>query len=334
MPSGYSVGTVLGLWSGLGYWGRLLNVHGVNTLAYDLTPTAKGILGGKDKGNRGGRRRVYNEYHGPFPPWGNDVHPGEAGVVAEQHPDRVLLLCYPPPHSDTPSSNNSNNNNNNRKKRKRGGGGVEGSVEVVGNGVGEGCMACGALGRYRGHKVAYVGEFMGDTASVQFESRLRRDWTLTGPPIPLPNFNNTTYCLTLWTRRQSMHTITTTTTTVITGVQNGLLNNTTSIINSNNNVDIRFNCWSFFSCVVCSKSPVSTGDIFYRDRLTRTVVGCSLECCRQPLCMSTLKDELLNRGLGLPERYMKAMDGEGEGSTSEDDSLVASLWTLVVLPYT
>ena len=135
--------------AGLGYWGRLLNAHGVNTLAYDLTPTARGILEGKDKGNRGGRRRVYNEYHGPFPPWGNDVHPGEAGVVAEQHPDRVLLLCYPPPHSDTPSSNN---NNNNRKKRKRGGG-VEGSVEVVGNGVGEGCMACGALGLLYSHHV-------------------------------------------------------------------------------------------------------------------------------------------------------------------------------------
>eukprot|EP01087_Luapelamoeba_hula_P002487 TRINITY_DN1214_c0_g1_i5.p1 TRINITY_DN1214_c0_g1~~TRINITY_DN1214_c0_g1_i5.p1 ORF type:complete len:764 (-),score=92.74 TRINITY_DN1214_c0_g1_i5:31-2322(-) len=80
--------------------------------------------------------------------------------TARLHPDHALLLCYPPPADR---------------------------------------MALRCLQAYTGQIVLYVGEWQGDTANLKFEEQLSHQFTLQ-KRVPLPNWGNTAYELTIWKR--------------------------------------------------------------------------------------------------------------------------------------
>jgi hypothetical protein len=75
--------------------------------------------------------------------------------------DRTLFLCYPPPEDP---------------------------------------FALDCLAHFSGERVAVCGEWRGDTGTRQFEEKLARGFQLEAE-VPLPNWSNTRYSLTLWRRR-------------------------------------------------------------------------------------------------------------------------------------
>ena len=108
------------------------------------------------------------------PPGGgrrNEWHgaaPCHAEVVAGQPPDlapyagRTLLLVYPPPGSP---------------------------------------FAEACLDHFSGRTVAHVGEWYGATGTAAFQRRLCREFHRV-QTVPLPNFGDTCYALTVWQRRK------------------------------------------------------------------------------------------------------------------------------------
>jgi len=81
-------------------------------------------------------------------------------AMLARYPSRTLLLCYPPPDSE---------------------------------------MALECLQVYTGEVVLYVGEWRGDCATAGFHRALVADFRLTRR-VRLPNWGNTSYELTCWTR--------------------------------------------------------------------------------------------------------------------------------------
>jgi len=81
--------------------------------------------------------------------------------VCGKSPSRTLLLCYPPPKSS---------------------------------------MAVECLRAYKGATVAHVGEWEGDTGTAEFERMLFEGFKLIRE-VQLPNWGNTAYALTIWSRR-------------------------------------------------------------------------------------------------------------------------------------
>lgn len=77
-----------------------------------------------------------------------------------KHPNATLFLCYPPPDND---------------------------------------MALQALRSYKGDTVCYVGEYRGDTGTSKFEVMLDCSFQCV-EHIPLPNWGDTCYELTIWSR--------------------------------------------------------------------------------------------------------------------------------------
>jgi hypothetical protein len=75
--------------------------------------------------------------------------------------DRTLFLCYPPPNDP---------------------------------------MALECLQAYQGDTVAYVGEWMGQTASRAFEQELCKQFRCV-KVVELPNFTNTIYQLSVWKKK-------------------------------------------------------------------------------------------------------------------------------------
>jgi len=72
--------------AGTGYWAALLEVRGVDIVAYDLRPP--GPL-------------ADNAFHpGEHPPW-TTVTEASSVTAVRRHPDRTLLLCWPPNDDDT-----------------------------------------------------------------------------------------------------------------------------------------------------------------------------------------------------------------------------------------
>jgi hypothetical protein len=148
---------------------------------------------------------------------------------------RVLFLCYPPPKDP---------------------------------------MALKALRCYTGDRIAHVGEMRGDTGTKEFEAELSMRWVRHCDPIALPNFGDTCYALTLWTRRG----------------KEGSTNSTPPPPPQ---------YLRLMTCPGCgavpptqdSKAPVS----WYRDRLTRCVWACSLSCARSEEARSVLKLEMQQR---------------------------------------
>jgi hypothetical protein len=167
--------------------------------------------------------------------------------------NRVLLLCYPPP--DDP-------------------------------------MAVRTLRGFTGSRLAYVGEFQGDTGTAEFEALLAANWNLVQEPIPLPNFGNTCYSLTLWSRRKKA----------------GKSLSPPTL-------------YRMHKCAGCSDSAVlkeaQTPSIFYRDRLTRAVWACSLECARTESARRSLREEMALRHIGY---------GMSEEAANDDD-----LWRKIKL---
>ena len=104
-----------------------------------------------------------NEYHGSVPPWTPRLRRGGVECLkGGRHANRrVLLLAYPPPDTE---------------------------------------MATRCLEAFRGEVVAHVGEVYGDTGTRRFDARLWREFELRDT-VPLPNFGNTAYRLTVWKRR-------------------------------------------------------------------------------------------------------------------------------------
>jgi hypothetical protein len=89
---------------------------------------------------------------------------GDAAVSAAAHPASTLLLVYPPP--DSPMSE----------------------------------RALAAYLAAGGTRIAYVGEWQGDTATAAFEDALTRTCQLT-ESVPLPNWGETRAALTVWRAR-------------------------------------------------------------------------------------------------------------------------------------
>lgn len=72
-------GPIVEIGAGTGYWAYLLRERGVDVIAYDLWPAAKGDI---------------NRYHPNVTCW-TEVLKGNV-VAAGKHPDRTLMLCWPP----------------------------------------------------------------------------------------------------------------------------------------------------------------------------------------------------------------------------------------------
>ena len=148
-----------------------------------------------------------------------------------KHSDNSLFLCYPPPDSD---------------------------------------MALQALRLFPGEIVCYVGEYRGDTGTAKFESLLESTF-LCIENIPLPNWGDTCYCLTVWSRVRMSRPI-----------------------NSHKSKHPA-------SCTMCGKLDKK----MYRCRLTYGVTYCSSKCAIS--CSSWHKDELTYKfllyNLGKKRKY-------------------------------
>ena len=165
--------------------------------------------------------------------------------------NRVLMLCYPPPNDP---------------------------------------MAVRTLRGFTGSRLAYVGEILGDTGTVDFELLLASEWNLTHDPIILPNFGNTCYSLTLWTRKEKK------------GKSNGKgidkghekEGETKSTISISSSSSSPFLCWTM-RCSECGASPQNTtreATFFLRDRLTRAVWACSDKCARGSSARTYVRREM------------------------------------------
>jgi hypothetical protein len=74
-----TLGPVVEIGAGTGYWAHRLRSIGVDIVAFDQAPP-------------GGERT--NRYHAPTQPW-TQVEPGDQTVLSA-HADRALFLCWPP----------------------------------------------------------------------------------------------------------------------------------------------------------------------------------------------------------------------------------------------
>ena len=146
-------------------------------------------------------------------------------------------------------------------------------------------MAVRTLRGFTGSSLAYVGEYHGDTGTADFEALLAAQWNLVQSPIALPNFGNTCYSLTLWRRK-------------------GKAEDSSSRLH-----------WTH-KCAGCSSTPsphpvkAKTSSSFYRDRLTRAVWACSMECARSESARQSLRAEMALRHIGY---------GMSEDAHSDDD---------------
>jgi hypothetical protein len=136
---------IVELGAGTGYWAYLLRNRGVDILAYDLAPPGL----------------AQNAYKFEPRTW-TEVRLGGVDVLAEQHADRALLLCWPG-YRDT--------------------------------------FADEALAAYRGHVLIYVGEGPGGhTANDAFFGQLQRDWTPVAQ-IAIPQWSGAHDSLSIYDRR-------------------------------------------------------------------------------------------------------------------------------------
>ena len=101
-----------------------------------------------------------NSYHGQVPPF-YPVQQSSSGGESKSTEKSLLLLCYPPPQSR---------------------------------------MAVDKLDAFNGRFVAYIGEFLGLTATPAFEQRLAHSFDLIDT-VALPQTGSTANCLTIWRRK-------------------------------------------------------------------------------------------------------------------------------------
>jgi hypothetical protein len=102
-----------------------------------------------------------NSYHGRAQQWTTVQKGGPEKLSLHTNTSSNLLLCYPPPDND---------------------------------------MSIASLRAFRGRTVCYVGEWQGDTGTKAFEKQLSIDFKCV-EIIPLPNWSDTCYMLSIWERR-------------------------------------------------------------------------------------------------------------------------------------
>ncbi|KAL4106425.1 hypothetical protein PRIC1_004476 [Phytophthora ramorum] len=102
-----------------------------------------------------------NAYHGNVPPFCSVGRGGPEVLGQDAMAGRSLFLCYPPPGD---------------------------------------AMAVRSVQLFQGDVILHVGEWQGDTGDRRFESELQRRFVLE-QEIPLPNWGNSAYGLTVWRRK-------------------------------------------------------------------------------------------------------------------------------------
>jgi len=170
-----ALGPLVEIGAGTGYWASLLQKMGVDIVAYDKLPTSMAASRRKFvatlAATQDSSADVASTSSAASAPSRdvNEYHrdvPAFTKVLRGDHnaaalfADRVLFLCYPPPNDP---------------------------------------MALECLQVYKGDTVAYVGEWIGQTASRAFEAELRKHFHCT-QLVDLPNFTNTIYQLSVWKR--------------------------------------------------------------------------------------------------------------------------------------
>ena len=135
-----------------------------------------------------------------------------------------------------------------------------------------------------------------DTGTLDFELLLASEWNLTQDPIKLPNFGNTCYSLTLWTRKEKSRKIKSNGKGL--GIENddgkghGKEGGGESSATPSSSSSIL--CWTM-RCSECDASPQNTtrqSTFFLRDRLTRAVWACSEECARGCSARTSVRREM------------------------------------------
>ena len=161
------------------------------------------------------------------------------------------------------------------------------------------------------HTHTHTGEFHGDTGSVTFERQLAAKWTCTAIH-ELPNWDNTTASLTLWTKNENNKNKKVAEKKPLKGDHvsqaggRGLVEGVT-----------HRGRWPV-ACVACGRAPVigdarggsgggggggdSSEGGFLRDRMTRSVVVCSETCAQSTLTGRALADAFAAKHLPLPVR--------------------------------
>ena len=161
-----SVGPIVEMGSGTGYWAQLLLARGVKVSAFDAVPTphaghVAAVRGGGKRGAAAAPQQ--NEFHGDCPSF-VPVRSGGPPVLADSMwSGHTLLLCYPPKGQP---------------------------------------MAAECVQHFCGDAIAHVGEWRGDTGHRSFEESLAMGWELSAR-MPLPNWGDTVEDLTLWRRRKA-----------------------------------------------------------------------------------------------------------------------------------
>ena len=153
-----SVGPIVEIGAGTGYWAALLIAKGVDIVAFDAIPPHASGRGFRKTGKKRGKS-LRNEYHGDSPLFSEVLHGDATALVKYQR--RTLFLCYPPPGDS---------------------------------------MALQCLQSYTGAKIAYVGEWDGLTADIDFQTALLKEFELE-KLVSLPNFANQAAQLMIWKRR-------------------------------------------------------------------------------------------------------------------------------------
>ena len=163
-------GQLVEVGAGTGYWGDLLMKRPHQATAihlYDSHPLSTTPQPEESKNARKKEASVaHNEYHGRALAFTAVRRGGCTDLKILTSPqaslESTLLLCYPPPACR---------------------------------------MALDCLESFGGQRVVLIGEWRGDTATPDFENILCRDFILERA-IGLPNWSNTSYCLSIWLRRK------------------------------------------------------------------------------------------------------------------------------------
>ncbi|KAG7396447.1 hypothetical protein PHYBOEH_002264 [Phytophthora boehmeriae] len=152
-----------------------------------------------------------NAYHGHVPPFCPVGRGGPEILSQEDMAGRALFLCYPPPGD---------------------------------------AMAVRSVQLFQGDVILHVGEWQGDTGDQRFESELQRRFVLE-QEVPLPNWGNSAYGLTVWRRKSK---------------------------------NVESMEWRAMSCFHCDKTladAAAEGDALRRCVVCKTNVYCSSICAQQ-----------------------------------------------------
>ena len=242
-------------------------------LAYDKAPPTN------LKAKQGGGKS--NEYHGRSRAWTTVSKGGVEAVAAHAAEGAGLFLCYPPPDSDMALQ------------------ALRLYIASLGNDITtkSNKASSGTNGRNVG-VVVYVGEYRGDTGTRQFEKLLESAFRCTDV-IPLPNWGDTCYSLSIWEQTQGL--------------------------------DIIPNCHPHpaLRCDVCGFGA-APGSHLYRCRLTYSMTVCSDICAKSAKGRKMHANELAFKFLlckpNTENRLnMASMEGRGRrGTLNNTESITGS----------